>query len=89
MDRFKIGKRSTRKCILCKFVYEVNIGTDNLFFSPWHISKGCLPYRSTNQQCYLSLLDIYLNGPNSLNQDNLKMLTNNKKYVNMSITYNM
>lgn len=51
MDRFKIGKRSTRKGIRCKFVYEVYIGTDNnLFFSPWHISKGRLPYRSTNQQ---------------------------------------
>lgn len=85
MDRFKIGKRFTRKCILWKFVSEVYIGTDNLFFSPWHISKRCLPYRSTNQQCYLILLDMYLNGPNSLNQDDLKMLTNNTKYVNMSI----
>lgn len=79
MDRFEIGKGSTRKCILCKFMYEVYIGTDNLFFSPLNFSKGCLPYRSTNQQCYLSLLDMYFNGHNSLNQDSLKMLTNNKK----------
>lgn len=83
MDRFKIGKRSTSKCILCKFVYEVYIGTNNLFFSPWHITNECLPYRSTNQPCYLILLDMYLNGPNSLNQE--KMLINNKQYVNLSI----